>query len=451
MRTEARLWALLLGTTLTLASLTVVGLAQTATQPARAVPDPGVITTRQTITPAGVQSVFDGRVFGVTFGERDDEVWVLTGRTKSGQPRVYQLDWLENRVKRSWDLTGTPSLQGLVFDASRKSPIVGVTVTAKEAGGRAGGAVRLLHLGASGFEPLAADLGRHLSGGAVLSRSANGSSRIVVPLTFENAVAVVDADGGRVEATVKTSGVAPFGAAISRSGDVAWVTNWGGRLPRDGNLSLPTGLDPTADRVVVDARGIASTGTIARIDLASRTLTHTVQVGLQPTALAWDEPRQRLYVANSNSDTISIVDTTTQVAVATVAIEPFGLTLPGVAPTALAIAPDGATVYAALGGFNAVAVIDVAASRVRGFIPTGWYRPPRTEPRWNQARSGDLARRGLWRTGEAHRTWRARVSRVGERRDHSRLRGTRRLQHGRGREQPRGNGPAAVGGHRSRA
>src|SRR5262245_28036665 len=37
------------------------------TQP-RAVRDPGVVTTGQQITPAGVQSIYDGRVFGVAFG-----------------------------------------------------------------------------------------------------------------------------------------------------------------------------------------------------------------------------------------------------------------------------------------------------------------------------------------------------------------------------------------------
>ncbi|MEY3284415.1 MAG: hypothetical protein RIR86_2428, partial [Acidobacteriota bacterium] len=42
--------------------------AQTVDQPARAVTDPGVVTTRQNITPAGVQSIFDGRVYGLSFG-----------------------------------------------------------------------------------------------------------------------------------------------------------------------------------------------------------------------------------------------------------------------------------------------------------------------------------------------------------------------------------------------
>src|SRR5688500_18670784 len=88
-----------LGLGLVVAMPSIALLSPTASQPARAVTDPGVITTRQAITPAGVQSVFDGRVFGVTFGATDAELWVLTGRTASGKPRVSRLDWMQNRVR----------------------------------------------------------------------------------------------------------------------------------------------------------------------------------------------------------------------------------------------------------------------------------------------------------------------------------------------------------------
>ena len=41
--------------------------AQTVERPSRSVTDPGVVTTRQAITPAGVPSVFQGRVYGVAW------------------------------------------------------------------------------------------------------------------------------------------------------------------------------------------------------------------------------------------------------------------------------------------------------------------------------------------------------------------------------------------------
>jgi YVTN family beta-propeller protein len=59
--------------------------------------------------------------------------------------------------------------------------------------------------------------------------------------------------------------------------------------------------------------------------------------------------------------------------VRTIAIAPFRDRTPGLAPTALALSPDGATLYVALGGINAVAVVNVSSGAVSGLIPTGWY------------------------------------------------------------------------------
>ena len=350
----------------------VVLQSQDAREPTRGVTDPGVITTGQAITPAGVQSVFEGRVYGVTFGTTDDELWVLTGRNRASRPEVFRLDWLENRVRGRWELEGTAALQGVVFDAARKSPLVGITVPAKAAGGRVGGAVQLMQYDGTSFVPLARDLGRHLAGGPALARVGSGG-KVVVPLVFDNAVAIVDAATGHLTSHVKTGGVAPFGAAIAADGRSAWVSNWGGRWPVDGDMTLPTGMAADADRVVVDERGIAASGTVARIDLDAGKVTHTIAVGLHPTAMAWDQTRQRLFVANANADSISVIDTRTYQVASTIPLNPFGLTLKGVAPTALAVAPDGSTLFAALGGLNAVAVVDVASAGIRGLIPTAWY------------------------------------------------------------------------------
>ena len=351
---------------------TAVTIRSQAPAPTRGVTDPGVITTRQRITPAGVQAVFDGRVYGIAFGGQDDELWVMTGRNKAGRPQVYQFEWLANRVRDSWTLSGTPALQGLVLDPVRKTPLVGVTRPASEAGNRAGGAVQLLqHDGTSScrWRPISVCTWPDLRP----SRAAAPATAPCVPLVFDNALAVIDAKTGRLEGKVKTGGVAPFGAVISRDGRAAWVSNWGGRWPVDGDVTLPTGMAPDADRVVVDSRGIASTGTISRIDLEARRVSKTLSVELHPTAMAWDEPRHRLFVANANSDTVTVIDTDAQRVAATLPLRPFGLTLKGIAPTALVVAPDGRTLFVALGGLNAVAVVAIPEGRIRGFIPTAWY------------------------------------------------------------------------------
>ena len=78
--------------------------AQTVDRPLRAVSDPGVITTRQAITPAGVQTVFDGRVNGAAFGWGDlSVVPYVNGSVGQGNPplRGSKLsDWLERANAR---------------------------------------------------------------------------------------------------------------------------------------------------------------------------------------------------------------------------------------------------------------------------------------------------------------------------------------------------------------
>src|SRR4029077_13197503 len=98
-------------------------------------------------------------------------------------------------------------------------------------------------------------------------------------------------------------------------------------------------------------------------------------VGRHPTGLAWDERGARLYVANGNSDTVSVIDTRPNAVVQSIAVAPFRERKIGLAPTAVALSPDARTLYVALGGINAVAVVDVGASpaQIRGLLPCGWY------------------------------------------------------------------------------
>ena len=65
-----------------------IGVSQSPDQPVRAVPDPGIVTTLQSITPAGVQSVFIGRVYGVAFGDSSTTLYVALN---SGA--IYELNW----------------------------------------------------------------------------------------------------------------------------------------------------------------------------------------------------------------------------------------------------------------------------------------------------------------------------------------------------------------------
>jgi DNA-binding beta-propeller fold protein YncE len=358
------------------AALIVAGpLAQSLDRPVRGPADPGIVTTRQAITPAGVQTVFEGRVYGLTFGASAAELWVLTS------DRVYLLDWKANRVLEQMPLARKPGLQAIQYDPVAKRAVVAAQVAGPPTV-RVGSSVtprgpdvaQLLSVDAEGLRVLADNLGRHLSGAlAVAARADSNGRRIAaVPLVADNQLAVVNLDDGGPPVRVST-GIAPFGVALNDDGTVAFVSNWGGRRPTPSEPSAPTGGSPTADKVLVDARGIAASGTVVRLDLASQTTTDEIPVGLHPTALAWDRARNLLFVANTNDDTVSIIDTIRNRVVGTIRIQPFQQRAPGVAPTALAVSPDGTRLFVACGGINAIAVVNVAARRVAGLIPTAWY------------------------------------------------------------------------------
>lgn len=333
--------------------LSLLGGTLLAQPPVRSVTDPGVVTTRQSITPAGVPVVFNGKVYGVDFGATDAEVWVLTN------VEAYRLDWRRNRVLAQFSLEGTGGIRGL-----RAGERTLITLARGRTQDRR---VHLAEVKEGQLRVLAADLGQHIAG-----EPAVAGGRIAVPLVFNNQVAIVDAASGKRLHTAPV-GIAPVAVALSADGKTAWAVNWGGRLPRDGDLTATTGMASGADRVVVDARGVAATGSVSRIDADSGRVTHTIAAGLHPTALALDEKRGRLYVANTNQDTVSVISLAENRVVSTLAIQPFTRAVRGIAPTALALSPDGARLYVTCGGINAVAVADTATLRLRGLIPTAWY------------------------------------------------------------------------------
>ena len=329
--------------------------SQTLSQPARAVSDPGIITTRQAITPAGTPSIFQGRVYGITWAG-DSDLWVLHASD------LYRLDWRKNEIRERIAHGGAPGPQAIQFDAATN------TVYAANAARSGSGPVkaRLTSLNNSNLRPIAESLGSYLPGAIAIA-----ARRAVVPLIWENRLATIDLDSGAVLHQVET-GIAPFASVINSTATIAYTSNLGGRPPKDKDLFASPIQKPT-EKVTVDSRGIASTGTLTRIDLATGKATHTIPVGLHPTGMAWHQPSHRLYVANGNNESITVVDTNSNLPVQTIPIQPFSNSVRGIAPTAIAVHPDGKTLYVACGGINAIAVINASTGKLNGLIPTGWY------------------------------------------------------------------------------
>jgi YVTN family beta-propeller protein len=214
----------------------------------------------------------------------------------------------------------------------------------------------------------------HLPGPASEERSAPGGlaldedgGKIYVALSRNNSIGVVSVETKRVEREIPV-GIAPFTILLQDS--KAYVTNWGGRRPNESDTTGPS----SGSRVVVDAAtGVASTGSVSVIDLEASKAVCEIPVGLHPSGMAFSAEGSRLFVANANSDTISVIDTAKEELVDTIGVKPMPQLPYGSAPNAVAVTADGVTLYVANGGNNAVAAVDIATGRVKGFIPTGWY------------------------------------------------------------------------------
>jgi len=185
-------------------------------------------------------------------------------------------------------------------------------------------------------------------------------------------------------------GVAPYSVAVGPHGKV-YLSNWGGRHATRDDFFSYTYRGKDDAHVVVDRRtGVVNNGTVSVVrirgsgdDVGPDGEVLHFEVGRFPCQILLNASRSRLFVANANDDTVSIVDTASDEVLETVSVRP-DLALPfGSQPNALALSADGTTLYVANATNNAIAVIrlgrsaDVAGgperSRLAGMIPTGWF------------------------------------------------------------------------------
>ncbi len=102
-----------------------------------------------------------------------------------------------------------------------------------------------------------------------VARKANASGHriAIVALPANDALAVLDAETNALISTVPL-GVLPVGAVIAQDGSSAYITILGGPKPATGERAAAQWCcDPHAERVRVDARGIAENGSVSRVDL----------------------------------------------------------------------------------------------------------------------------------------------------------------------------------------
>jgi YVTN family beta-propeller protein len=196
-----------------------------------------------------------------------------------------------------------------------------------------------------------------------------------------NAVQLVNLKAGTVEQSIPV-GVAPYMVVAARE-DRVYVSNWGGdqpnnRVPQAASSGTPVRIDPKT--------GIANQGTISVLAPESGRWRQvkTIAVGLHPSGMTRSSSGKFLYVANANSDTVSVIDTAKDEVVETIACSPEARLPFGSGANAVALAPDAGTLYVANGTNNCIAVVRLGQkaseamdpperSTVAGLIPTAWY------------------------------------------------------------------------------
>ena len=171
-------------------------------------------------------------------------------------------------------------------------------------------------------------------------------------------------------------GNAPHSVVITSDGTTAYVSNEGGRAAKQNDFQIySAGTEIVADSVV----GSATTGTVSAIDLATGKLKATISTGLHPTGMAFYG--QQLLVANTYSDTISVIDTSNNQVTRTIdlglpiGVPGAGQAAYGAAPNAIAVDAKRGIAYVALYNANAIAVVNVAAgvkNPVLGMIPVAY-------------------------------------------------------------------------------
>ncbi|MCY7357731.1 MAG: bifunctional YncE family protein/alkaline phosphatase family protein [Rudanella sp.] len=173
------------------------------------------------------------------------------------------------------------------------------------------------------------------------------------------------------------TGVAPYGVALANGR--AFVTNWAGPVP-DSTSKLETAGVPWGQAYIDPRTGAMSRGTVSVIDLNTGLAEADIQVGLHPNAILSSRNGQTLYVANGNSDYVSVIDAQTRMVTDSIAVGLFGTgnNYVGSTPNALALDSANTTLYVANGLDNAIAVVPLdkpagSGSRVAGYIPTQAY------------------------------------------------------------------------------
>ena len=218
---------------------------------------------------------------------------------------------------------------------------------------------------------------RGIPAGLTLSR--DGRTAYVANV-WSHDISIVDLAAGRVIDTIAlgTNGVhTPPALPAAKDFDEASITKRAEAILDDTRSDDPFPyaclLDPTQQRLYVS---LWAQSAVAVIDLKSRSVVAHWATEEHPNEMILDQAGRRLFVANANRNSVTVLDTATGRARETLVAELKPNSPPGNTPNSLALSHDEKLLFVANADINTVAVFDVETagrSRSMGFIPVGWY------------------------------------------------------------------------------
>ncbi|MCW2856773.1 MAG: phosphoesterase [Marmoricola sp.] len=205
-----------------------------------------------------------------------------------------------------------------------------------------------------------------LTGGMTFSPD---GSTLYAAVNGQNTVVAIDPVAGTVTRTWNV-GIAPRQVAFV--GNRLYVSNEGGRTAQAGDTTMDSYGTPVPANGYL---GNSTSGTVSVIDPTSAgSAVGSVKVGLHPTAMYVHGTT--LYVANTNDDTVSVLDTTSGNVVQTIATQPWRGSAIGYYPDAITV--QNGHLLVSLGRANAIAVYKLGSNALDpvsyvGLVPTDYY------------------------------------------------------------------------------
>ncbi|MDQ2752981.1 MAG: hypothetical protein M3R72_08160 [Bacteroidota bacterium] len=207
----------------------------------------------------------------------------------------------------------------------------------------------------------------------------NNTPFLYVVLNGNNKLIKINAVNHETEWAANT-GEAPFGICIVNN--KAYITNWAGETVTD--TTQEHAGTPWGSVYTNPVTGATKEGSVSVIDISNGQKINKLMVGLHPNVIIKSKDERFVYVANGNSDNISVIDVKKEQVIDSISV---GLFLRqnryyGSSPDGLCINADGTKLFVANGLDNAIAVIKLGSiisvngngkTKVQGYIPTEAY------------------------------------------------------------------------------